>query len=207
MVAPSRCSGSRNGHRRRRLAAHRNASRRLGRGCGGRGSHAATKHARPAGTDGLRGGNLGPMAKPEPAEEREPVEVSAQVVDATIAAFTQLDESGDKRTMNKMARRLGKEQPALLQFAAKYRTDHGDAVGEAAVFYGTLVWAMFDRNVRKCPRLTRANLDDANTVVTEAMAKVDGVGDRAVHERTSPELVDRQRHVYAKLVELIEEDV
>ena len=40
--------------------------------------------------------------------------VSQAVVEKTIETFTALDQSGDKRTMNKMARRLGKEQPALL---------------------------------------------------------------------------------------------
>ena len=47
--------------------------------------------------------------------------------------------------MNKLAQRLQKEQPFLLQHAAAVRSERGDAVGEAAVFYATLVWAMFDR--------------------------------------------------------------
>ncbi len=149
------------------------------------------------------------MAQAEAAasSSQERVTVSAEVVEDTIAAFTQLDESGDKRTMNKMARRLGKEQPALLQYAARYRNDHGEKVGEAAVFYGTLVWAMFDRNVGKCPRLTKANLDAAQAIVDEALAQVENLADRPIHERTAEPLVARQPHIYSKLRELIEEDV
>ena len=44
--------------------------------------------------------------------------VPVDCVEATIASLTKIDESGDKRTMNRMARRLGKEQPALLRHAA-----------------------------------------------------------------------------------------
>lgn len=133
--------------------------------------------------------------------------VTADVVEATIENFTKLDESGDKRTMNKMARRLGKEQPALLQFAAKFREDHGDKIGEAAVFYGTLVWAMFDRNVGKCPRLTQDNIDTAKGIVDGELEKIEDIAGKPVHERTADPLVERQPHVYAKLRELIEEDV
>ena len=71
--------------------------------------------------------------------------VSAEDVERTIIAFTRLDQRGDKRAMNKLAQRLQKEQPFLLQHAASVRSEHGDAVGEAAVFYATLIWAMFDR--------------------------------------------------------------
>jgi len=39
-------------------------------------------------------------------------------VEKTIAAFTRLDQRGDKRAMNKLAQRLQKEQPFLLQHAA-----------------------------------------------------------------------------------------
>tara|TARA_R110002096_G_scaffold16898_11_gene58067 strand:+ start:42864 stop:43478 length:615 start_codon:yes stop_codon:yes gene_type:complete len=134
-------------------------------------------------------------------------QVPAEVVDKTINNFTELDASGDKRTMTKMARRLGKEQPALLQYAAQFRDKHGDAVGEAAVFYGTLVWAMFDENVGKCPRLTVANISAAEVEVEAQIKKVEGLADKAVHDRTSEELVTRQPHIYAKLTELIEEDV
>lgn len=110
--------------------------------------------------------------------------------------------------MTKLARRLGKDQPALLRFAARLKDDHGDAVGEAAVFYGTLVWAMFETQFgKKLHRLTQANLEAAREVVAAERAKIDGLDARPVHERTAPALVDRQPHVYAKLVELVEEDV
>jgi len=134
-------------------------------------------------------------------------QVTADCVKQTIDAFTQLDESGDKRTMNKMARRLGKEQPALLQFAAKQKEDHGEKAGEAAVFYGTLVWAMFDRMIGKCPRLTEDNLEKAREIVDEARGKVEDLSGKPIHEQHAPDLVDRQPHLYAKLGELIEEDV
>ena len=66
--------------------------------------------------------------------------VSPEDVERTINAFTRLDQRGDKKAMNKLAQRLQKEQPFLLQFAAAVRSEHGDAVGEAAVFYATLVY-------------------------------------------------------------------
>jgi len=134
-------------------------------------------------------------------------QVPAAVVDKTINNFTELDASGDKRTMTKMARRLGKEQPALLQYAAQFRDKHGDAVGEAAVFYGTLVWAMFDENVGKCPRLTVANIAAAEVEVETQIKNTEGLADKAVHERIAEDLVQRQPHIYSKLGELIEEDV
>jgi len=92
--------------------------------------------------------------------------------------LAKLDASGDKRSMNKMARRLGKEQPALLQFAAQHRDEHGEQVGEAAVFYGTLVWAMFARNYDgTVPRLLPDNLSAAEEVVKamKLALAVDGV--------------------------------
>src|SRR5689334_12081389 len=99
--------------------------------------------------------------------------VSADDVEKTIAAFTRLDQRGDKKAMNKLAQRLQKEQPFLLQFAAAVRTEHGDTVGEAAVFYATLVWAMFDRGRDgTLPRLTQGNLNAADQVVTDALSKV-----------------------------------
>src|SRR3954464_4589128 len=100
-------------------------------------------------------------------------------VEKTIAAFTRLDQRGDKKAMNKLAQRLQREQPFLLQHAAAVKTEHGDAVGEAAVFYATLVWGMFDRGrAATLPRLTAQNLADAAKVVTEALAAVDGLADR-----------------------------
>jgi len=134
--------------------------------------------------------------------------VTAEEVERTIAVFTRLDQRGDKKAMNKLAQRLQKEQPFLLQHAAAVRTEHGDAVGEAAVFYATLVWAMFDRSAGgTMQRITAQNLADADKVVTEALAAVDGLADKPPHERTAPALVATQPHIYAKLVELISEDV
>ncbi len=122
----------------------------------------------------------------------------------TIESFTALDASGDKRSMDKLARRLGKEQPALLQFAAAVGEPHG----EASVFYGTLVWAMFERQFGKqLPRLTPGNLTDAKDIVAEEHGKVDGLAERPAVERVAEALSTRQPHVYAKLVELLAEDV
>src|SRR5262245_38175103 len=134
--------------------------------------------------------------------------VSADDVARTIAAFTRLDQRGDKKAMNKLAQRLQKEQPFLLQHAAAVRTEHGDATGEAAVFYATLVWAMFDRaREGTLPRLTAQNLADADKVLTESLAAVAGLADKPPHERVAPNLTETQPHVYAKLSELIAEDV
>jgi hypothetical protein len=132
--------------------------------------------------------------------------VPADAVSGTIETFTSLDQSGDKSAMNQLAQRLGKEQPALLQYAAKIRVDHGDALGEAAVFYGTLVWAMYDRGFpRKLPRLLPQNLTDAQKIVDDDLAAV--AADKPVHERVSAGVVERQPHLMGKLVELIAEDV
>ena len=134
--------------------------------------------------------------------------VTTEHVEKTIANFSRLDKRGDRKAMNKLAQRLQKEQPFLLQHAAAVRTEHGDAVGEAAVFYATLVWAMFDRgDGGTLPRLTAQNLADADRIVTEALAKIDGLADKPPHERVSPALVAAQPHVYAKLAELLAEDV
>jgi len=141
------------------------------------------------------------MANPE-------VIVTEAAVAETIENFTALDESGDKRTMNKLARRLGKDQPALLKFAAKAREQHGETTGEAAVFYGTLVWAMFETQFGKhLHRLTSDNIDASEKVVADERATVEGLEDQPVAQRTAPGLVQRQPHVYAKLTELIAEDV
>src|SRR5215470_12107277 len=104
-------------------------------------------------------------------------EVSAEDVERTITAFTRLDQRGDKK-----AQRLQREQPFLLQHAAAVKTEHGDTVGEAAVFYATLVWAMFDRGrAATLPRLTAQNLADADTAVTEELSKIEGLADKAPH--------------------------
>jgi preprotein translocase subunit SecA len=134
--------------------------------------------------------------------------VSAETVERTITAFTRLDQRGDKKAMNKLAQRLQKEQPFLLQHAAAIRTEHGDSVGEAAVFYATLIWAMFDRGQDgTLPRLTAQNLADADRVVTEQLSTVAGLADKPIHERVAPALAETQPHIYAKLAELIAEDV
>jgi len=135
-------------------------------------------------------------------------QVTPDAVEKTIAAFTRLDQRGDKKAMNKLAQRLQKEQPFLLQHAAAVRTEHGDAVGEAAVFYATLVWAMFDRGQEgTLPRLTAQNLTDADKIVTEELSKIEGLADKPPHERVAPALVASQPHVYTKLAELLSEDV
>jgi hypothetical protein len=138
----------------------------------------------------------------------EAVVVHTDEVERTIASFTRLDQRGDKKAMNKLAQRLQREQPFLLQYAAQVRTEHGDAVGEASVFYATLVWSMFDRaRDATLPRLTAANLEAAEKVVSDALGTVDGIAEKPVHERFAPALAEQQPHVYAKLRELIEEDV
>jgi preprotein translocase subunit SecA len=134
--------------------------------------------------------------------------VSPELVEKTILAFTRLDKRGDKKAMNKLAQRLQKEQPFLLQFAAAVRNEHGDTVGEAAVFYATLVWAMFDRGREETlPRITQQNLTDADKIVTEALGTVEGLADKPPHERVAPALVKTQPHIYAKLHELLAEDI
>lgn len=136
--------------------------------------------------------------------------VTSEEVERTITAFTRLDQKGDKKAMNKLAQRLQKEQPFLLQHAAAVRTEHGDQTGEAAVFYATLVWAMFDRrgdDAATLPRITAKNLSDADRVVTDAWGKVEGIADKAPHERVSPALVTTQPNIYSKLAELLAEDV
>ena len=134
--------------------------------------------------------------------------VPAEDVDRTITAFTRLDQRGDKKAMNKLAARLQREQPNLLAYAAATRAEHGDKTGEASVFYATLVWAMFDRGHEgTLPRLTQQNLSDADAAVTAALAAVEGLDARPVHERLAPSVVAAQPHVCAKLRELVEEDV
>ena len=147
-----------------------------------------------------------PTSAPVPSS-RETTVVSLASVEETIASLTAIDQSGDKRTMNRMARRLGKEQPALLRYAAALKEKHGPEVGEAAIFYGTLVWAIFDRHTERAPRLTQQNLTDAEAVASEARSAAPGIEDRPPHERTLPPLVERQPHIYAKLTELLAEDV
>ena len=134
--------------------------------------------------------------------------VSAEAVERTISIFTRLDKRGDKKAMSKLAQRLQREQPHLLQHAAALKNEHGDAVGEAAVFYATLVWAMFDREREgTLPRLTMQNLGDADQVVTSALSTIAGLEDRPAHERIAPALASAQPNLYAKLVDMLAEDV
>jgi hypothetical protein len=134
--------------------------------------------------------------------------VSAEVVTATIEHFTTLDKSGDRGAMTDLARRIGKEQPALLAHSARIKVSHGDKLGEAAVFYGTLVWAMFERAFgKKLPRLLPQNLTDAQESADKELAGVEGVSEKPVHERVAPGVRERQPHIVGKLVELMEEDV
>ena len=116
--------------------------------------------------------------------------VTSEDVEKTIAAFTRLDQRGDKRAMNKLAQRLQKEQPFLLQHAAAVRGEHGDTVGEAAVFYATLVWAMFDRGQDSTmPRLTQQNLADADKIVTDETPAEEGMMEYT--EYVDPKYVDK----------------
>jgi hypothetical protein len=138
-----------------------------------------------------------------PASKKSAI-VLPETVAATIGAFTRLDASGDRRSMTKMAQRLGKEQPAMLRVAAEAKEQHGDAAGEATVFYGTLVWAMFDRHVGTAPRLLPENLEAARTVVGDASGPAT---DELPHRRAAPALVERQPHLYTKLIELVDEDI
>jgi len=134
--------------------------------------------------------------------------VSAEAVERTISIFTRLDKRGDKKAMGKLAQRLQREQPFLLQHAASLKNEHGDAVGEAAVFYATLVWAMFDREREgTLPRLTTQNLADADQAVTEVLSTIEGLADRPAHERIAPALTETQPNLYAKLVDMLAEDV
>jgi uncharacterized protein YecA (UPF0149 family) len=67
---------------------------------------------------------------------------------------------------------------------------------------------MFDRGRESTlPRLTAQNLADADTMVTEALSAIDSLADRPPHERVAPALVASQPHIYAKLADLLAEDV
>jgi hypothetical protein len=135
--------------------------------------------------------------------------VSTDHVEKTIAAFTRLDQRGDRKAMNKLAMRLQKEQPVLLQYAAGVRGEHGDATGEAAVFYATLIWAMFDRsrNGETLPRITMENLTAAEADVNASIAATAGFAELAPQDRIVPAVAKSQPAVSAKLQELLTEDV
>src|SRR5262245_6998452 len=151
--------------------------------------------------------DAGAAAAPAPPFTPSRAAVPDEAVAAAIAALTAIDETGDKRTMNRMARRLGKEQPALLRRAALLKDKHGERVGEAAVFYSTLVWAIFDRHASRAPRLTARNIEEAEAVLAEDRSSVEGPDQKPVHERVAPGLAARQPYLCAKLSELLAEDV
>jgi hypothetical protein len=134
--------------------------------------------------------------------------VTTEMVNATIEHFTALDQSGDKGAMTGLALRIGKEQPALLAHAARIKAKHGDALGEAAIFYTTLVWAMYERAFgKRLPRLLPNNVTDAQKVIDDELATLEGVAEKPVHERVAPSVRERQPDLVSKLVELMEEDV
>ena len=98
------------------------------------------------------------------------------------------------------ARLIGEYSYALAARLARSR--------DAAVFYATLVWAMFDRGRDgTLPRLTTQNLADADKKVTETLSTIEGLADKPPHDRVAPPLVATQPHIYAKLAELLAEDV
>lgn len=134
--------------------------------------------------------------------------VPPNAVDSTIEAFLRLDRRGDRGAMNKIAQRLQREQPFLLQYGAQLSASHGPATGEAGVFYMTLAWSMFDHHYASTlPRLTEENLTAAKEEVAGAWAAEAGIGSRPVHERVVPALAARQPNIYTKFSELIAEDV
>jgi uncharacterized protein YecA (UPF0149 family) len=67
---------------------------------------------------------------------------------------------------------------------------------------------MFDRKQDgTLPRITAENLAEADKIVTEALGTVEGIAEKPVHERVAPRLVATQPNIYAKLAELLAEDV
>lgn len=137
-----------------------------------------------------------------------PALVSQPAILATIQSFARLDERGDKKAMNKLALRLQKEQPHVLGFAAQTRLAHNDTVGEAAVFYATLIWAMFSHgHVDTLPRVTLANLEAASSEVAAAMTALGDISSKPPYDRTAPAITGRQPALFAKVRELLEEDV
>lgn len=133
------------------------------------------------------------------------VVVSVDAVEKTIAAFTRLDQRGDRKAMNKLAVRLQKEQPNLLQYAAALRS-HSEPTGEASVFYATLMWAMFDRSIGNgtLPKLTAENLAAAEATVGANWQNLD---EKPVYDRICALTAAAQPHIAAKLQELFTEDV
>lgn len=129
-------------------------------------------------------------------------------VETTIETFLRLDKRGDRGAMNKIAQRLQREQPYLLQYGAQLSTEHGPATGEAGVFYMTLAWSMFDQHYASTlPRITEENLAAAKEEVSKAWQGKAGIGDLPVHQRVVESLAARQPNIYSKFSELIDEDV
>ncbi|MBK9072196.1 MAG: SEC-C domain-containing protein [Myxococcales bacterium] len=134
--------------------------------------------------------------------------VSPQAVETTIATFLRLDKRGDRGAMNKIAQRLQREQPLILQYGAQLSTAHDAATGEAGVFYMTLAWSMFDHHYSSTvPRVTDANLAAAKEEIAAALAAEPVLAGRPVHERIASVVRARQPHICSKFAELIEEDV
>jgi hypothetical protein len=134
--------------------------------------------------------------------------VSTEDVERTISVFARVDQRGDKKAMTRLVQRLQREQPFLLQRAAAVKAEHGDAAGEAAMFYATLLWAMFDRGRNgTLPRLTEQNFADADKVVTEVLSTMEAPPDKPAYEHAPPALVSTQPHIYAKLGTLLADDI
>ena len=183
---PDAAADDRQGHR-----AHRRGR------CQGRAAYVRLRTLRRL-TDGA-GGWISP-------DVHEPV--SADVVEKTITSFTRLDQRGDKKAMNKLAQRLQKEQPFLLQHAAAVRSRarrrrrrSGGVLRDARV-----------GDVRSRPRRHPAADHPAEPRRRRqgrdrGARTVEGLADKPVHERVAPALVETQPHIYAKLAELLAEDV
>jgi hypothetical protein len=137
---------------------------------------------------------------------KTPSVVPAEVVDATLELFDALDRARDEAAMHEMARRLGREQPAILERAAAITPEHGEAAGQAAVFYTTLVWTMFDRHAGlELPRVTTDNVQRAEVEIVGALGPIAEAGEAAA--RIAPALEERQPHLISRLREMITEDV
>jgi hypothetical protein len=152
-------------------------------------------------TDSIAGATLRRMSTTPPV-------IPAEVVEATLELFDELDQAKDETAMQSMALRLGREQASILERAAKVSAEHGDAAGQAAVFYTTLVWTMFDRHAGlDLPRVTTDNVLKADAVVEASLAGVDDLDARAIADRVAPDVEARQPHLVGKLRELMAEDL
>ena len=134
--------------------------------------------------------------------------VPADVVESTLGHFDELDRAKDEAAMQELATRLGREQPAILEYAASLGAELGEAAGQAAVFYTTLVWTMFDRHAGlELPRVTTDNVRQAETFIDTARGALGDLEPLEAAERVAPELRERQPHVTGKLGGLLAEDV